>query len=38
MAPTEGAYKARSEPKTKEELVEGIQAFWKTVDAALCAR
>lgn len=25
-------------PKTKEELVQGIQAFWKTVDTALCVR
>ena len=25
-------------PSSKEELVEGIQKFWKTVDAALCTR
>lgn len=25
-------------PKCKEELVEGIKSFWKTVDAAKCTR
>ena len=25
-------------PKSKEELIEGIQSFWKTVDAAKCTR
>jgi len=25
-------------PTTKEELVEGIQNFWKTIDVALCTR
>ena len=25
-------------PRSKEELVEGIQSFWKTVDSAKCTR
>jgi len=25
-------------PKCKEELVEGIKSFWKTVDAAKCTK
>lgn len=27
-----------TKPRSKEELVEGIKAFWKTVDAAKCTR